>query len=113
MTGTPPAISTAAGFATKHGSTTSTSSPGSRIAFIAKNNASLTPTVTTLDFSAFDADIADLRAAGVRIFGPGASVSQDLEPEYIAVSGDDRFAWVSLQENNALALIDLGASPAA
>lgn len=69
------------------------------------------PSVTTLDFSAFDADIASLRASGVRIFGPGASVSQDLEPEYIAVSADDRYAWVSLQENNALALIDLSASP--
>jgi len=45
-TGTPPAISTAAALATKHGSTTSTSSPGSRMAFIANQSASLTPTVT-------------------------------------------------------------------
>jgi hypothetical protein len=65
------------------------------------------PTVTTLDFNAFDGDINSLRASGVRIFGPGASVSQDLEPEYITVSGDDSFAWASLQEANALALIDL------
>jgi len=65
------------------------------------------PAVTTLDFNAFDGDAASLRASGVRLFGPGASVSQDLEPEYIAVSADDGFAWVSLQEANALALIDL------
>ncbi len=43
----------------------------------------------------------------VRIFGPGASVAQDLEPEYITISEDSRTAWVALQENNALAVIDL------
>ncbi len=48
-----------------------------------------------------------LEAAGVRIFGPGASVAQDLEPEYIAISPDSRYAYVTLQENNAIAVIDL------
>jgi DNA-binding beta-propeller fold protein YncE len=42
-----------------------------------------------------------------RIFGPSASIAQDLEPENIAFSDDSRTAWVSLQENNALAVIDL------
>jgi hypothetical protein len=63
--------------------------------------------VTTLDFNAFDSDLANLLAAGVRIFGPGASVSQDLEPEYIAVSEDSQTAYAVLQENNAYARIDL------
>jgi hypothetical protein len=45
----------------------------------------------------------------VRIFAPGASVSQDLEPENIAVAADSRTAWVTLQENNALAVIDIRA----
>ena len=45
--------------------------------------------------------------AGVRIFGPGSSVAQDLEPEYITVSKDNKWAWVTLQENNAVAKIDL------
>jgi len=44
----------------------------------------------------------------VRIFGPGASVGQDLEPEYISVTPDGTTAFVALQENNALAKIDLG-----
>jgi len=44
---------------------------------------------------------------GVRIFGPGASAAQDLEPEYIAVSADSSTAFVALQENNALGVLDL------
>ncbi|MEL6812611.1 MAG: choice-of-anchor I family protein [Bacteroidota bacterium] len=63
--------------------------------------------VTTLDFNAFDSQQAALEAAGVRIYGPGATVSQDLEPEYIAVSSDSQKAYVTLQENNAYAIVDL------
>ena len=43
--------------------------------------------------------------ADTRIYGPGASVAQDLEPEYITTDGDT--AWVTLQENNAIAVIDI------
>lgn len=63
--------------------------------------------VRTADFSAFNTEADALRSAGVRIFGPGASVAQDLEPEYIAISSDSTTAWVSLQENNALAKVDI------
>ncbi|MCH8045829.1 MAG: choice-of-anchor I family protein [Planctomycetes bacterium] len=63
--------------------------------------------VTTADFNAFDSQIAQLRDDGVRIFGPGASVSQDLEPEFITVSHDSQTAWVTLQENNAIAILDI------
>jgi len=66
-------------------------------------------TVTTADFTAFNGQEADLRAQGVRIFGPNASVAQDLEPEYIAVAPDNRTAWVTLQENNAVAELDIAA----
>jgi hypothetical protein len=68
---------------------------------------SLTRTVRTAGFAAYDGQQAVLQAAGVRIYGPGASVSQDLEPEYITVSADSRTAYVVLQENNAVATVDI------
>lgn len=43
----------------------------------------------------------------VRIYTPGASVEQDLEPEYITTSGD--WAWVSIQEANAIGVLDVEA----
>lgn len=65
------------------------------------------PVVRTAGFSAWNGRAAELRAQGVRIFGPNATVAQDLEPEYIAVSPDSRTAWVTLQENNAMAIVDI------
>lgn len=65
--------------------------------------------VTTVDFSDFNlggSRHAEL-PADVRVFGPGASVAQDLEPEYIALSADGKTAWVALQEANALAIVDV------
>jgi 2',3'-cyclic-nucleotide 2'-phosphodiesterase/3'-nucleotidase/5'-nucleotidase len=44
---------------------------------------------------------------GVRVFGPGATLAQDMEPEYIAVSKNSRRAYVACQENNALAIVDI------
>lgn len=66
-----------------------------------------TPTVKTAGFAAFNGQEAALRAKGVRIFGPGANAAKDFEPEYIAVSADGKTAWAALQENNALAKIDI------
>jgi len=43
----------------------------------------------------------------IRVFGPNATPAQDLEPEYIAVSADSSTAYVTLQENNALAIVDI------
>ena len=70
-------------------------------------NRSGTSTVATADFKAFIGKESELRNAGVRIFGPGANAAQDLEPEYIAVSADGQTAYVTLQENNAVAIVDI------
>lgn len=61
------------------------------------------------DFKAFDAEGA--LPAGVRVFGPEGSKglpSQDLEPEYIATK--DGKAYVTLQENNAIAVVDIASA---
>ncbi|MDQ3061798.1 MAG: choice-of-anchor I family protein [Acidobacteriota bacterium] len=60
--------------------------------------------VTTVNFRAFNN--ASLNPS-IRIFGLNATVAQDLEPEYIAVSDDSRRAWVTLQENNAVGVLNL------
>lgn len=45
----------------------------------------------------------------VRLFGfNNPTVAQDLEPEYIATDGSR--AWVTLQENNAIGLLDVGSA---
>ena len=70
-------------------------------------NRGATPTVATADFKAFIGQEASLRSKGIRIYGPGANAAQDLEPEYVAVTEDSTTAYVTLQENNAVAIVDL------
>ena len=82
------------------------------IVTIDKDNLS-NSSVATADFNAFDAS----PPAGVRIFGRSkkgdgdkaddfaTTLSQDMEPEYVAVSGNN--AYVVCQENNTLAIVDI------
>lgn len=70
-------------------------------------------------FDAFNGDKDALIAAGVRIYGDpeaapespfngaNVTVAQDLEPEFITFDPNGETAWVTLQENNALAIVDL------
>ncbi|OBQ31505.1 MAG: alkaline phosphatase, partial [Anabaena sp. CRKS33] len=67
-------------------------------------------TVQTATFTSFNSQIASLKASGVRIIGPGATVAQDVEPEYIAVAPDGLTAMVTLQENNAIAILDIASA---
>lgn len=67
------------------------------------------------DFSVSTVGFAELNVGGPRhaelpltrmvLGGVGASVAQDLEPEYVAISEDGREAYVSLQETAGM---DLG-----
>lgn len=66
-----------------------------------------------LDAEDIDTDekrMAILSKAGVKFAGPsGNTVAKDLEPEYITTSADSKIAYVSLQENNAIGIINLEA----
>jgi len=57
------------------------------------------------DFDTEAARAAFLQSGG--ILGKGAKASLDFEPEYIAVNNDSLTAWVSLQEANAIAVLDI------
>lgn len=72
-------------------------------------------TGTTVGFSAFNGSEAELIAQGMMFPNPAgrtingtaitSTVAKDLEPEYITATND--VAYVSLQENNGLAILDL------
>jgi hypothetical protein len=55
----------------------------------------------------FDAYVGVPLDPSVRVFGPGSDAPADFEPEYITVSHDSLTAWVTLQENNAIAIVDV------
>lgn len=60
-------------------------------------------TVRTADFAAFDTGTFEPSV----IIAAGKAPSVDLEPEYITIPGDGKTAWVTLQEANAVAEVDL------
>jgi len=65
--------------------------------------------LTRLDVrtAGFSASIPQENPSSIRVFGPNATITKDLEPEYITVSHDSKTAWVTLQENNAIAMLDI------
>ena len=83
--------------------------PEGSISIIEVNASVPADTATTLGFSDFNTggSRASELPANVRIGRPGASVAQDLEPEYVSVAPDSMTAYVTLQENNAVAQVDL------
>ena len=80
--------------------------PDGSVSIIDLSAGVLNPTVNTATFTSFNGQENTFRSQGVRIF-PGQTVSQDVEPEYITVSDDGTTAWVSLQENNAIAIVNI------
>lgn len=62
--------------------------------------------VKTAGFRRFNRKREELIEDGVRIF-PDKTVAQDVEPEFISVSPDGKKAFITLQEANAVAVLDL------
>lgn len=88
-----------------NGSLPTTTDPSGSVSIIDLSAAKLKASI--VDFSAFNDRKNALIYSGARVFGPNATVAQDLEPEYITISNDSEFAYVTLQENNAIATVDL------
>ncbi len=65
-----------------------------------------TATISKVEFQLLDSTFYDPL---IRVFGDsGRSLpSQDLEPEFIALNSNETKAYVTLQENNAVAIIDI------
>ncbi|MEB3362616.1 MAG: esterase-like activity of phytase family protein, partial [Synechococcaceae cyanobacterium] len=71
--------------------------------------------VQTIGFEAWDLRRQELINRGIRITGKAGvttTVAQDIEPEAIAISTDGKTAFISLQENNAIAVLDLSTATA-
>jgi len=90
--------------------------PEGSVSIVDLRNGLAAATVATAGFDAYIGQEAALRTAGVRIYGNytvdgtavGSNAAQDFEPESITVAGPR--AYVTLQENNALAVIDIGSA---
>ena len=82
--------------------------PEGSVTLVDLSSGPLQATVTQIDFKAFNQgqprhqELTDK----VRISGPSATVAQDLEPEYLTFADNGKL-YVALQENNALAAIDV------
>lgn len=88
--------------------------PEGSVSVIDVGRGAAAPAAVTADFVVFNSQRDELAQQGVRLTAPNpnaadgrATVAQDLEPEYVSVAPDGRTAWVTLQENNALAIVNL------
>ena len=78
--------------------------PNGSVSIININAASLSDSVvTTLDFTDPSITFDSLEALGVRVNRDAPSAAADIEPEYITIEGNA--AYITLQENNAVAVI--------
>ena len=67
-----------------------------------------TRTATTASFVPWNGQKAALKALGVRISDRnGVTLAQDLEPEYLTIDAASTTAWVTMQEANAIAVVDI------
>ncbi len=80
--------------------------PNGSISIIDLSSGIASATVREAVFTAFNGSEARLIEQGARIYN-NKTVSQEAEPEYIAVNPDGKTALVSLQEMNAVGILDI------
>ncbi len=86
-----------------------TNDPEGSITVVDLSSGVMSATPSTINFNGYDDKKATLQNKGIRIFGNNgaASVSEDLEPEFITVLDDGTKAYINCQENNVLVVLDL------
>ncbi|WP_156680085.1 choice-of-anchor I family protein [Sphingomonas profundi] len=86
---------------------TPTNNPAGSVSIIDVSGGAANAVVAnTIGFGFLTGGEALLKAGGLSLF-PGQAAGTDVEPEYISVSPDGTRAYVTLQEVNAVAVIDL------
>ncbi|CAG2224927.1 unnamed protein product [Mytilus edulis] len=87
--------------------------PRGSISVIIKNDQGFPPEINT-NFDSFNDRVNEYLRNGVRYIFRGdqsanveTTFSKDLEPESVAIDQDDRYAYISLQENNAVVKFDI------
>lgn len=81
--------------------------PEGSVSIIDLTNGAANATVQEANFNAFNAQLTTLRLQGLRVIGNNSTLSQDVEPEYIAVAPDGLTATITLQEANAIATLNI------
>lgn len=87
--------------------------PEGSISIIVRNDAGFPPEIN-LNFQSFNNRVLEYVVKGVRYIFRGdtaagiqSTFSQDLEPESVVIDNNGRYAYISLQENNAIVKLDL------
>jgi len=83
--------------------------PEGSVSVIDLINGPTNPTTTHIGFSDYNigGSLESSFPNGVHIYGPNATRSQDMEPEFLAIGDNEQKAYISLQENNAVMVIDI------
>jgi hypothetical protein len=89
--------------------------PEGSVSVVDLRNGLLSATAATASFAAYNDKSSFLRNRGVRLWPDvpaTVSVAQDLEPEYLTLTDNETKPYVTLQEANAAAIVNV-ANPAA
>ncbi|MEM9102571.1 MAG: choice-of-anchor I family protein [Pseudomonadota bacterium] len=81
--------------------------PEGTLSLVDYSNGIINSVLTTLRFKNFETMKSALLAQGLHLSSEDVKLEKDLEPDYIALHPTQPIAWVTLQESNAIAVVDL------